>query len=166
MSRDDIRRFFDEYVFGFIFGDIRREIELARSGKTAGNLLAALGLLCYTEVMGGIERGTLAPGNGRQNFETFFKWLGPDYESFLETEDAYEMLRCGMAHEYLVKGVAQISMVKANGTPGVAVDKYDTYHFNVERYFEDFERACRELYDKLMRRGDPTLPPELEGRSP
>jgi hypothetical protein len=50
-TKDDVQRFFDEYVFGFIFGDIQREINLARSRHTAGNLLSALGLLCYTEFM-------------------------------------------------------------------------------------------------------------------
>jgi hypothetical protein len=55
--------------------------------------LAALGLLCYTEVMGGIQRGTLSPGNGRQNFETFFKRLGPDYCAFAEAEQPHVNLR-------------------------------------------------------------------------
>jgi hypothetical protein len=43
--------------------------------------------------MGGIQRGTLSPGNGRQNFETFFKRLGPDYCAFAEAEQPHVNLR-------------------------------------------------------------------------
>jgi len=39
-------------VFGLIKKDIQREIDLARAGKSGGNFLSALGLLCYTEFMG------------------------------------------------------------------------------------------------------------------
>jgi hypothetical protein len=90
--------------------DVKREIETARDGHDAGNFLCALALLCYTEVLGGIRRGTLASGNGRTNFECFFRELGPEYERLLDDGvDAYRLFRCGMAHEYLIKGRATVS---------------------------------------------------------
>ena len=48
MKNQEIKRYFDEYVFGFIKTDIQREIDLAHSNDSGGNFLAALGLLCYT----------------------------------------------------------------------------------------------------------------------
>jgi hypothetical protein len=131
----------------------------------ADNFLAALGLLCYTEVMGSIERGTLAPNNGRQNFETFFKRLGPEYIAFIQRGDAYSILRCGMAHEYLIKGRCQVAMLRNGESCGVATDQRGTYYFIVEHYFGDFEAACRALFDELMAMDDPALPAELTGRS-
>ena len=72
VSQAEIDIFFNDYVYGFIAGDVQREIDRARSGIPAGNFLCALALLFYTEVLGGVQRGTLAPGEGRANFEAFF----------------------------------------------------------------------------------------------
>ena len=77
----EIDAFFNDYVYGFIAGDVQREIDRARSGLPAGNFLCALALLCYTEVLGGVQRGTLARGEGRANFEAFFAALGPAYDA-------------------------------------------------------------------------------------
>ncbi len=57
MMSSEIERYFNKYILspkGFIYCDIKREIDLAREGKSGGKLLAALGLLCYTEFMGKI----------------------------------------------------------------------------------------------------------------
>ena len=49
-------------------------------------------------------QGTLARGEGRTNFETFFAALGPAYDRLQRGGlDAYSVFRCGMAHEYFVK---------------------------------------------------------------
>jgi hypothetical protein len=55
MAWSEVDGFFQQYVFNFIFRDIEREITLGRR-PGGGNLLAALGLLCYTEVLGGVDR--------------------------------------------------------------------------------------------------------------
>lgn len=65
MSHAEIDSFFSEYVYGFIAGDIQREIDRARGGDSAGNVRCALALLRYTEVLGGAQRGTLAQREGR-----------------------------------------------------------------------------------------------------
>ena len=57
MNNKEVERYFNEYILppnGFIFNDIKREVDLARSGDGGGNFLAGLGLLCYTEFMGTI----------------------------------------------------------------------------------------------------------------
>jgi hypothetical protein len=156
--------FFCEYVFGFMANDVRREIERARDGHPAGNFLCALALLCYTEVLGGLRRGTLARGNGRRNFDCFFRELGPDYQQLLDAGvDVYGLFRCGMAHEYVIKGRATVSMLKGVEPCGVAVAPDGHYHFCVERYFEAFELAAESLRDDLTSENR-TLPPELSGR--
>lgn len=88
-------RFFDEYVFGFM----RSDIDAAIRGKA--NFLAALGLVSYTEVLGGLVTGNL--GKRSQcgaNFRAFLPYLGTDYKA-LETRgiDIYDTVRCGLVHQ-------------------------------------------------------------------
>lgn len=165
MSGDEIRGFFDDYVFGFMAADVRREISHARAGEPAGNFLCALGLLCYTEILGGVRRGTLAPGNGRQNFECFFRELGPAYEQLLDTgADVYTWFRCGMAHEYLIKGSSTVTMLKGVEPAGVAIGPDGHRYFCVERYYEALDAAARKLHDDLQQMAGGSLPAELAGR--
>lgn len=164
MSRGEVERFFDEYVFGFVAGDVQREIDSAHCGQPAGNFLCALGLLCYTEVLGGVARGTLAPGESCHNFEHFFALLGPHYQALLASLDVYSAFRCGMVHEYFVKGTATVAMGKGVEPGGVAVDDSGHQYFVVERYFEDFLAAARALRAQLLAQPSPALPPELDGR--
>jgi acyl-CoA thioesterase FadM len=56
-------------------------------------------------------------------------------------------------------------MVRDGEPSGVWTDNHGTYHFNVERYFEYFEKACHDLYGDLMKQSNPTQPPELAGRT-
>ena len=154
--------FFNEYVFNFIRRDIEREIILAREGRGGGNFLAALGLLCYTDVLGGFITGSWERGTSRANFDAFFDLLGPEYVAFRQTilpDDPYSLYRCGMAHEYAVKLPCQIAMLKDNETCGVWKDaSCGIYYFSVEKYLEDFMKAARRLYEELMDEPNPSLP--------
>jgi hypothetical protein len=164
MSKADVDNFFREYVTGFMFADVQREIVRARDGQDAGNFLCALALLCYTEILGGIQRNTLASRNGRQNFECFFRELGPCYGQLLDSGiDVYGLFRCGMAHEYLIKGRATVSMLKGVEPCGIAVAPNGHYYFTVERYFEDFQAAALRVQAQLMIQPSPSLPAELSG---
>jgi hypothetical protein len=165
MSHAEIDAFFNDYVFGFVAGDVQREIDRARSGLPAGNFLCALALLCYTEVLGGVQRGTLARGEGRANFEAFFAALGSTYEALQKGGlDVYSVFRCGMAHEYFVKGEATVAMLKGVEPAGIAQAPSGRYFFCVERYFEDFIAAARRLHAQLLSGPPPVLPRELAGR--
>jgi hypothetical protein len=165
LSHAEIDRFFNEYVYGFIAGDVQREVDRARSDEPAGNFLCALALLCYTEVLGGVERGTLASGEGRRNFEKFFASLGPAYAKLLQRGlDAYSVFRCGMAHEYFVKSDATIAMMKGVEPAGIAEAPNGRYFFVVERYFEDLMAAARQLHQRLLADPNAALPSELVGR--
>lgn len=166
VSQAEIDSFFSEYVYGFIAGDIQREIDSARDGEPAGNFLCALALLCYTEVLGGVQRGTLAQRQGRANFEAFFGSLGPVYAALLRGGlDAYQVFRCGMAHEYFVKGEATVTMLKGVEPSGVAKDPASgRYFFCVERYFDDFMVAARRLHTSMLSDPAGALPREIAGR--
>lgn len=149
--------FFQKYVFGFIFTDIEREIALGATEKGGGNLLAALGLLCYTEFMGGFVTGKIGQGLSKKNFDAFLHLMGSDYRALSQRANVYDVFRCGMAHEYLVKGNCGISMLKGTAPCGLQ-EAGGEYHFNVEKYFEDFGAACRQLHADLIAQPNPTLP--------
>lgn len=198
MSKQEVKRFFDDYVFGFIFSDIEREIALAKSDieipgeaqktyKGGANFLCALGLLCYTEFMGGIHTGSFKKGTDKSRFNVFFNLMGPDYQAFNQQVDVYKVFRCGMVHEYLVKKNCVIFMLSGDVRVGVPIggplslvptlrvsssmqvgpvqygigflsDKQYQYFFVVEQYFKDFANACRTVYNQLMNSPNPSIP--------
>ena len=110
MSNSEVKRYFTEYILppkGFIYNDIKREIDLAKEHKNAGNFLAALGLLCYTEFMGKIMLQGNCTGRGRKSkyqywFETFLCSMGQSYMDLLDRKkvDVWHNFRCEMAHSY------------------------------------------------------------------
>ena len=172
-DREDIEAIFREYVFGFIFHDIEREIWLAKKAEHdalhsvypgphpgGGNLLAALGLLAYTEFL-----GTFVTGKSRgesANFNAVLALMPPCYAAFdakLATDPTqkgiYHTFRNGMAHEYAVKRDCDIFMLNGRETCGIGEDD-DRYYFVVERYFQDFCAAANRVYQQLLK--NPILP--------
>jgi len=76
--------------------------------KAQTNFLVAMGVLNYIEILGGFC--TSKGSTGQQRFNFVFKHLLPtpygavfDELDRLTTKGAYDCLRCGMTHEYLVK---------------------------------------------------------------
>ena len=125
----------DEFVQAklFIFSDLEREIRLAKADKNAlhalgihpggGNVLASLGLLCYTEFGGKLRFGVKrADGTdvASANFNQFFDLLGPAYQAFRAQHNVYDLFRCGLAHEYYVKKRCIIAMLAGGPGPGLA----------------------------------------------
>jgi hypothetical protein len=121
---------------GFIFSDIERELQLACTdpgtlkaigiNSGGGNFLAALGLLCYTEFAGKLkynrkkDNGNDSPA---ENFNLFFDDLGTDYKTFrILGNDVYGIFRCGLAHEYYVKGNCTIFMLSQGSRLGIGKD--------------------------------------------
>ena len=170
----ELKTFFDDYVFGYMCKDIQRELDLASSGKNAGNFLSALGLLCYTEFMGGIMRGTHKPGNSGKNFNAFLNLMGAEYVKFTQTCDVYKVFRCGLVHEYFSKQTCTIIMlnssqkeivIQGNQQPaswmipdetielpvnvGIGQATNGNHYFIVEKYLEDFQKACRKLLSEF-----------------
>ncbi len=157
MSEQEVRRYFDEYVFGFIRADIQREIDLAHSGDSGGNFLAALGLLCYTEFMGGMI--TKGKGSYTKMFKSFFCMMGEEYRRLIDEKDidVYKIFRCGMAHAYFAKD-CDIKMVDDNYPAGIIIEPDGRYLFIVEKYFEDFMNACQALHRTMIAEQVPYLP--------
>jgi hypothetical protein len=68
--------------------------------------------------------------------------LGTDYKTFrILGNDVYGIFRCGLAHEYYVKGNCTIFMLSQGSRLGIGKDSCGTYWFIVEKYFQDFNRA-------------------------
>ncbi len=167
----------ENFVFNWMLKDIEREIEFTKSGYGGGNVLCALGLMSYTEFMGRLLP-TNNQKNNRETFNDFFRILGPKYKSLLDEEkiDIYGIFRCGLVHEYFIKGDCTIAML--NSTPGeievkdglksnnklnnetssmikkpvdcgIIIAENGNFLFNIERYFDDFKNACEELFIRL-----------------
>jgi hypothetical protein len=135
----------------FIFADIQREINLAKSKNNAGNFLCALGLLCYTEFAGGIKRKNFGDKESKNNFNLFFRELGKKYEELLNHHDVYKIFRCGLAHEYYVKKHCIIYMLKGKEDRiGIGINSDGMYYFVVEKYFEDFKKAFGKLANEII----------------
>lgn len=154
----------DEFLVakGFIFADVEREIQLARVDPAAlralgvrpggGNFLAALGLLCYTEFGGKLRFNVKRPDGSdvaSANFNKFFDLLGPEYRTFRAQHNVYDILRCGLAHEYYVKKSCTIAMLADGLGPGLGIDAAGRYFFVVESYCRDLRRAFDDLQINL-----------------
>lgn len=161
MSASEVEQYFAEYVLppdGLIYRDIRREIDLARSGKPGGDFLAALGLLCYTEFMGNVA--LQGDGSYTRQFKAFFRRMGEDYARLVDSRevDVYRIFRSGIVRSYFATD-CQIRMLNDSQYPaGIMVQPDGKYLFVVEKYFEDFVTACQALYEEFLSSPDVYLP--------
>ncbi len=157
MKNQEVERYFNEYIFGFIKSDIQREINLARSGDSGGNFLAALGLLCYTEFMGTMV--LKKEGSYTKQFKTFLRLMGEDYKQLIDEKkiDVYRLFRCGMAHAYFAEN-CEIKMLDDHYQAGIIIKPDGKYLFIVEKYFKDFMDACKKLYNDMITEQNPYLP--------
>lgn len=169
MSHAIDRARFDE-ARRLMFVDIERELHLASIPEArhaelhglgiehvgGGNLLAALGLLCYTEFAGRLMFGHVN-GKGRDiasaNFNSFFDELGTDYIALRARHNIYDIFRCGLAHEYYVKQTCTVYMRAT--TPGIGIRECPggTFAFVVEDYCRDLKAAFPKVETELIRRG-------------
>ena len=173
-SIEQIIDFFNEYIFGFIFHDLEYCIQ-ARA-----NYVVALALLSYTEYIGGLITGKLgmrdqSASNFRKALE-YFEWNGDAnyYKDFKvkytdeqgqESEaDIYTIFRCGLVHEYFVKGD---SFVHNNPSGYVVEDDkgigwinengQDRLRFHCNAYFRDLKKAVLKYYKLLICDKNPNL---------
>ena len=103
-ATERILTFFDTYVFNSMRGDIDAAI------RGNAKALAALGLVSYTEILGGLVTGNAAmPRNASKNFYAFLQYLGQDYEDLQRKGiELYDIVRCGLVHQYFIKGPSTI----------------------------------------------------------
>ena len=167
------------YIFDWMLKDIQREIDLAKSGKDAGNVLCALGLMAYTEFMGSLMPTMKNEKCAKNIFNEFFRFVGADYSDLIDKKkiNIYDIFRCGLAHEYFIKGTCTIAMLNStegeievkgaifenNGVDsrvqsskikkpikcGIVIANNGSYLMIIEKYYEDFKIACEKLTSEL-----------------
>ena len=146
--------FFREYVFGYMYNDIERAIKEAKA-----NFLVALGLSVYTEVMGGLVTGHLKDsGWSKKNYKAFLPYLGSQYVALDERLNLFRRVRCGLVHEFFVKGHAMIATTFSDDKlPGIVyTERHDHLTIAVEHYFRDFKNGVQQYHDEL-KSGDKDL---------
>lgn len=153
MTDDEVRDFFREYVYGFMFTDLAAVI-----GARA-NFGAALMMFNYTEFLGGIANGHL--GQGGVSAACFadglrlMRWKNDakyyvDFVMHMRDGGApssavapYKVFRCGLAHEYFVKGMATIRNDPSN--PAGSDSNTPGYGWDSGRLFVYTNGYCRDL---------------------
>lgn len=170
MMPEEITGFFDQYVRGFMYHDISEATD-----KAAANFLVALGLSVYTEVTGGLVTGELKnPSWASKNYKAFLNYMGSYYVQLDNRINLYKRVRCGLAHEYFIKGpgIVARTLVDQNGSPenvpgillsakdsplsiitesGPRTLPMDTIAFGLRNYFRDFQRAVDRYHQDLLR---------------
>ncbi|MEE8115169.1 MAG: hypothetical protein V3T23_12560 [Nitrososphaerales archaeon] len=143
---------FDEYVFGFM----RSDIDAAIRGNA--NYLAALGLVSYTEVLGGLVTGKLGVvGQSGVNFRAFLPYLGSQYKQ-LESKgiDLYDIVRCGLVHNYFIKGESTIHM-HAVAPCGIVASPGGPTYFYVNVYRDHFFAGAARYRNDILDEPQPDL---------
>ena len=116
MEINETLEHFSRFVEGFIFNDIQRSI-VANT-----NFLTSLGLVSYTEFIGGLITGNGGKGrHSEKNFYAAYNRLGEDYKKFnrqiieaIKKKDGtianfYNVVRCGLVHEFFIKAPSIIA---------------------------------------------------------
>lgn len=144
-SQKAILHVFDQHVFGAM----RTELDWALRGPAAS--LAALGLVTYTEFLGGIATGELGrQGSSASNFRAFLPYLGSDYEELARRGvDIYERVRCGLAHEYFIKGESRI-WPQASAPCGIISSPDGPTYFVASVYLDHLFSGARKLRDEIL----------------
>ncbi len=172
-----IEGFFDTF-YGFISKDINNGI------KSGSKYLVALGLATYTEVFGGLIRGKLGiKSESRRNFNAMFNRLSTNKETYQKKSnliikdefgkerkiEPYEYFRCGLVHEYFIKGAATIfndPKDYANErklhpdsyqVPGIRYDQFKkkVYIFT-NTYWRDLKKSINEYKNELLKEKNDT----------
>lgn len=162
MKWGEIESFFCEHLSNIFFRSIERSIDYAHTKPGEEGVLAALGLLCYTEAVGKFVPPH-KPRNCSENFNAFFDRLGKEYEALRKNlprgkGNIYDVLRCGLTHQGKTKEPCRIRMVKGREACGVWKAKSGGgYIFSVEKYYEDFRKESWKLYGELLLDAHPEL---------
>ena len=184
-TKNQIKEYFRDYIYGFIFNDIRNCI------KAKANYTVALALLSYTDYLGGLINGTLGLQNkskdqfnkaleyfewkGDQNYYKNFKIRFKDIDFTSKEGDIYSLFRCGLAHEYFIKGDSLVH----NNPDGYTDEKGKYYcdgcidedagvqiinegnkkrlRLHNNAYFRDFEKAWEKYYNELVEKENKDL---------
>lgn len=152
-----IDNWFNEYVYKWMYNDLRRAID------AGANYLAALGIAVYSEALMQFEY----PGEdkGQLRFDKFLELMPDEYrkvdtklkslprkEGSQKKDGIYNRVRCGLAHEYFVKKNAIIYREAKGEIPCgiIYIEADDELIIVLETYFSDFKNAAENLHKNLM----------------
>lgn len=158
---------FEEYILTMMCGGIDIQItEAYEEGEASARLIAAVGLMAYTEFLGSVLLEDFTERRAGAKFRAFVDRMGPQYVALQQRVDVYDVFRCGLVHGFFVKGFCTIAMkdnpgvLKVNGDDyskpaPIGIDQVSNggYVFIIERYYRDFRAACEQLYAERMGRG-------------
>jgi hypothetical protein len=173
-SKEDIKSYFSEIFFNLMYQELERCI------KNDIRYVAALALLSYTEYIGGLISGNLGlKDKSKDNFYEALMYFPQEYRTIdanlkieyvdekgakCTDEGIYSLVRCGVVHEYFLKGVATGVINHQDGQTqpdhiGIVVttgpEKFLIFRTN--EYFRDFKSAVDKIYKKLIVEYDPDL---------
>lgn len=169
-----ILHIFDEYIFG----SMRSDIDTAIAGDALH--LAALGLVSYTEVLGGLRTGKLGLKNrGAPNFNAFLPYLGKEYVELQRRGiNVYDQVRCGLVHNYFAKGDPAVrtrvpgqgylppqhfsrddsaNIMKARGPCGIVTSPGGDTQILTKVYRDHFFAGAIRFRDEILEEGESEL---------
>ena len=171
-----------DFIYNHIQGSIYRDIE--RCIEAEASHVVALALLSYTEFIGGLISGNLGKkGHSEKNFKKALEFFPDKYKiinSSIQLKYAekgtqvtrntsiYEIFRCGLVHEYFIKGHVIIhsnpdghaddhigilrneQTIKFPSQTGLPPYQSVFLEFHTNEYFRDFKSAVGKIIKLLL----------------
>jgi hypothetical protein len=158
-SKSDFARYFDklEKLQTWIVDDLTRATINAQA-----NFLVAMGVFNYIEILDGFCTPGGSVGKDRFNF-VFKKLLPTPYKTIYDKltrithKGAYDCLRCGMTHEYLMKTHTLKERISSIDFTVYGVDDEAEFHQNVLTNFCGLELIVFEKDSYHLRVHNPRL---------
>ncbi|MDO9028614.1 MAG: hypothetical protein Q7U68_07140 [Candidatus Roizmanbacteria bacterium] len=172
-QKNEIIDFFQTYIFGFIFKDIKNCI------NARANYVVALSLLSYTEYIGGLISGNLGlRDKSKENFYAAIEYFSNEYKELdkkieveftddkgkINDKGIYAIFRCGLVHEYFIRGAKTTvnNNPYSSHTNHIGIEVHDTptgklLIFYTNEYFHDFQTAVDKIYKLLIVDNNPIL---------
>lgn len=139
----EIKDFFDRYVFGWMYSDV--EI-CEKHGANFGGVA----LICaYIDFMGKLYLGIEGDGQIRERFVGFIDdFFDNKYKRF--SKFIYSDYRCGLLHQFFPRKGAGITRGEENREYHLVIDKENSLiPVNLTVFFEDFKKAVDVYFKKL-----------------
>lgn len=154
----DLALFYTQF-YGRMTQDIAREIDWqhAHPNEWAGNMLCALGLVVYTEVLGRLaiqQQQRRIAGNSEAFYAFLDRMRGGAYAKWRadwrkrHSGDLYSVLRNGLVHEYLPKVLTKL-WFEPEQDFGLGEEPGFDLCLRMEPYFVDFCAAGDDLFREL-----------------
>jgi hypothetical protein len=120
------------------------EADLIGCLKGGVNFGLAVLLSAYTEQFGHFLKNDKC---NRSNYDAWLKYMGLPYSNFIDSDELYSRIRCGLIHEYTIKKGAII--FTEHGPPGIEIIN-NVIHFNNLQYAEDFIISIKKYYYEVQ----------------